>query len=142
MAANTTPIFSKVGVISWATLTAANTALDGTGTVGTLFTADATNGGRVERIRIMPLGTNIATVLRIFVNNGSTNTTAANNSLLAEVALAATTLTQIAAQTPNDIPNSLDVVLPIVLPPGYKLLATLGTAVAAGYSIVALGGSY
>lgn len=142
MAANTIPIFSKLGQVSWVTMTAANTAADGTGTVGTLFTADATNGGRVERIRVLPLGTNVATVLRVFINNGSTSATAANNSLLAEIALPATTVTQVSSQTPMDLPNSADLVFPLVLPPGYKLLVTLGTAVAAGYSIVATGGTY
>ena len=146
MPANTSPIYSRVGSISWGSadgdggaagpLKTANTAKDGTGTVLTIFTADATNGGRVERIRARPAGTNVATVLRIFINNGSSSATPANNVLYAEMTLAATTLSEVAALAVSEIPNAATVPdgtgFPLVLPPGYKLLATLGTTVAAG----------
>lgn len=145
-AANTSQIFSSKGVIGWQTLTTANTAKDGTGTVALIFTADASNGGRVERIRAVPLGTNVATVLRIFINNGSDPTTAANNTLYAQATLAATTNTEIAALAAVELPNALTVAdgtaFPLVLPPGYRIYATLGTAVAAGYAVQAIGGSY
>jgi hypothetical protein len=72
MTGNVSPIFSRVGDIQWAAaLTAANTALDGTGATATVFTADAANGGRVEFIRAKPLGTNVATVASVFINNGA-----------------------------------------------------------------------
>ncbi|MBE2242379.1 MAG: hypothetical protein IAE86_06475 [Burkholderiaceae bacterium] len=136
MAANTAPIYSKVGVIAWATLTAANTAKDGTGTTGTIFTADATNGGRVEKVKVRALGTNVATVLRIFINNGSSSATAANNTLFMEVTCAATTLSEVAALA------DIEVLLNLVLPPGYKLLVAIGTTVAAGLAVTAVGGAY
>ena len=140
MAANTKPIYSRVADIQWGSISAANTAKDGTGTVVTVFTADATNGGRVERLRIRALGTNVATVLRVFINNGSTNTTAANNSLYEEITLPSTTLSETAQLTNREIVfndgNGL------VLPPGYKINVTLGTAVSAGYQVTAVGGKY
>lgn len=143
MPANTSQIFSKVGSIAWGSLSAANTALDGTGTVVTLFTADATNGSRVERLRFQALGTNVATVARIFINNGSTPTTAANNTLIAEVALPATTASNAALIGAVNLPNDVELLaLPVVLPPGYKILAVLGTAVAAGWRVTAFGGNY
>lgn len=163
MAANTAQIFSKLGVIGWCKLQAANTAMDGTGTLdaagtattttghlGTLFVADATNGGRVERIRFMAEGTNVATVARIFVNNGSTNATAMNNVLVAEIALPVTTASNSAAINANssELPTppqitAFDVTsFPIVLPPGYKLMVCLGTAVASYWDVVAFGGAY
>jgi hypothetical protein len=85
MAANTVPIYSKAGQIEWAPaeLKTANTAMDGTGTVAIIFTAGA-DGGRVERVRCKANGTNVATVLRLFINNGGDTTTAANNNLYAE----------------------------------------------------------
>lgn len=139
-APNTLPIYSFVGVINWGTLLAtANTAKDGTGTVVTIFTADATNGGRVERIRIRAAGTNVATVLRIFINNGSTNATAANNSLYTEITCPATTLSEVAAQSDPGV-GILD--FPLVLPPGYKLNCAVGTTIAAGLYITAVGGKY
>jgi hypothetical protein len=144
MAANTIPIYSIAGQVEWnATLvTAANTAKDGTGTVATLFTAGA-NGGRVERIRARAAGTNVATCLRIFINNGSTNATPANNILYADKTLAATTASEAAALALNELPDTVDTTaFPIVLPAGYKILATIGTTVAAGYYLSAVGSSY
>lgn len=138
MAANTSQIFSRVGDIQWiASGLGANTNLDGTGTVATIFTADATNGGRIERVSILHLGTNIASLLRFFVNNGSTTTTAANNSLIEEVAMAANTVSQTAISTPAYLLR-----VPIVLPPGYKLTCAVATAVASGYQVTAFGGKY
>lgn len=142
MPANTAPIYSKVGDIQWSTVASANTAKDGTGTVATIFTADATNGGRVERVRFRALGTNVATIARIFINNGSSNGTAANNILFAEATLPATTLSEVAALPVVELPQAQDVAFPLVLPPGYKLNVTLGTAVAAGYAVAAVGGKY
>lgn len=138
MAANTAPIFSSLGDIEWGTtaLTTQNTAKDGTGTVLTCFTADATNGGFVQRIRFRAAGTNIATVARVFINNGSTNATAANNILYDEITLASTTLSEVAALAVYELP------LNFALPPGYKLNVTLGTTVAAGYYVSVIGGKY
>ena len=116
-------------------MAAANTAKDGTGTVSTIFTAGA-DGAFVQKLVARPLGTNIATVLRVFINNGGVNATAANNALVAEMTLPATTLSEVAAQPPYELP------LNFALPAGYKLNATLGTAVAAGYQVSALGGTY
>ena len=138
MAANTAPIFSSLGDIEWGTtvLTTQNTAKDGTGTILNCFTADATNGGFVQRIRFRAAGTNIATVARVFINNGSTNATAANNILYDEITLAATTLSEVAALPVYELP------LNFALPPGYKLNVTLGTTVAAGYYVSVIGGKY
>jgi hypothetical protein len=141
MAANTSPIFSKVGDIQWLTLLAAAAAMDGT-TASLLFTSDATNGGRVERIQAKALGTNTASVLRIFINNGLTVATAANNTLIAEVTLPATTAIATAAINPVALPSASDVVFPLSLPPGYRLYAAIGTTVAAGWAIAAIGGKY
>lgn len=144
MAANTIPIYSKVGQINWDTtlLKLANTAKDGTGTVATLFTAGA-DGGRVERIRARAAGTNVVTVLRIFINNGSDATNAANNILYAEMTLTATTLSEVATLALQEMPNTTDTTaFPLVLPAGYKITATIGTAVAAGWYLSAVGSSY
>jgi len=138
MAANTAPIFSLLGDIEWGLsgITAANTAKDGTGTVLNVFTADATNGGFVQRIRFRSAGTNVATVARVFINNGLTNATAANNILWDEITLAATTLSEVSALAVYELP------LNYALPPGYKLNVTIGTAVAAGYFVTVIGGKY
>jgi len=137
MAANTQPIFSIAGDIEWGAtaITTANTAKDGTGTVLTVFTANV-DGAFVQRIRFRSAGTNIATVARVFINNGSTNATPANNILYDEITLAATTLSEVAALPVYELP------LNFALPAGYVLNVTLGTTVAAGYYVSVIGGKY
>lgn len=138
MAQNTQPIFTRVPAIEWGatTIATANTAKDGTGTVLTVFTADATNGSYLSSISFRAAGTNIATVARIFINNGSTNATAANNILYNEITLSATTLSEVTATTNYVLPMN------IALPAGYKINITIGTTVAAGYYVTAVGGDY
>jgi hypothetical protein len=143
MPANTAPIFPVTSVISFGTtpLTTANTAKDGTGTVVTVATGGA-NGTRIDAIKIRALGTNVATVMRFFINNGGVNTTATNNTLFYEVTCPATTLSEVASLT--DLALVFDgVSLPqLVLPANYKINVTIGTTVAAGLQVTAFGGNY
>jgi hypothetical protein len=147
MAQNTNPIFPLIPVNSWVSGTAAtagtpgltaNTTTDLTaGTIyGPIFTADAVDGSRLDFIKVRALGTNVATVIRIWINNGSVTTTAANNTLYLERTLSATTVSQTAEQP--------DIILPmgISLAAGYRVYATFGTAVAAGFHLTAIGGDY
>lgn len=139
MAANVQPIYSKTADIQWATeiVQSANTTTNLTaGTIYHIFSADTTNGGYVQRVRFRPLGTNAATVARIWINNGGDTTTAANNSLWDEIAIALTTVSQTAAQATYELP------LNFPLPPSYKLYVTLGTAVLAGFDVTVIGGKY
>lgn len=143
MAANTVPIYSKQGNIAWSTLiTAATTQRDGTGTVSTIFTA-STNGSRVDRIRARAAGTNVVTVLRVWINNGQTSTSAANNVLYTEKTLTATTISEVAALANYELPDTTDpTAFPIVLPAGYKINVALSSGVAAGYYVGAVGSDY
>lgn len=92
MPANFQPIFPLTPKTSSATLTVANFAKGGTTAFGalgtsptfqTVFTAGA-NGARIDQIKVRSLGLNAATVLRLFVNDGTTN------SLIHETTLAST----------------------------------------------------
>lgn len=137
MAANTSPIFVKALRNSYITTgTSANTLFDGTGTVATIFAADATNGSKIENVTLMNLGTNVGTVVRFFVNNGSTNATAGNNALVYEVTWATNTASQVAAVATVSWPANL------YLPAGYKLNCTIGTAIASGIIVAAQGGDF
>lgn len=73
---------------------------------------------------------------RVYINNGSTNGTASNNTFYGEVSLPATTATATAATVDVDYP------LNFALPPGYRLYVGLGTAVAAGWTVTTIGGVY
>lgn len=147
MAQNTSPIFPLVPDISWVSGTAAtagtpgltaNTTTDLTaGTIyGPIFSGDATDGSRLDFIKVRSLGTNVATVMRIWLNNGAATTTATNNSLYLERTLPATTVSQTAEQLDTTIAMSIS------LPPSYRVYVTFGTAVAAGFHVTAVGGDY
>ena len=139
MAANIQPIYSRLADVQWATeiVQSANTTTDLTsGTIYPVFTADTTNGGYVQRIRFRALGSNAATVARVWINNGSDTTVAVNNSLWDEIAIALTTVSQTAAQATYELP------LNFPLPASYRLYITLGTAVAAGFDVTVIGGKY
>lgn len=131
----TTPLFSSTPLMGWDVITAANTAKDGTGTVLTVFTGPATIGAFVSGLRFRPRGTNALTVCRVFINNGSTNATAANNTLFDEITLLATTLSETGALTGYDMPINRHI------PALYKINITLGTLVAGGWQVTAFGGS-
>lgn len=136
MAANLNSIFPLTPKIQWAKALTGNTATDGTGTSVTVFTAGA-NGARLDMVTVQPLGTNVASVLRLYINNGATAGTATNNSMFMEINLPATTISQTAsALYPITMP------LGIVLPAGYTVLATVGTSIAAGVQISIMGGDY
>ncbi len=139
MPSNTSPIFSKAGDIQWINaVTTANTTTDlTTGTSYLVFTADATNGGYIQKLRIRSLGTNIATVMRIWINNGTDPTTGAvNQTLYDEISLQASTVSQTSALSVYELP------LNFALPLGYRIYVTLGTTVSAGYDVSAIAGKY
>ncbi len=121
---NTTPIWgltpvSTVGQFA----TGANTAKDGSGTVQTVYTAGS-NGGYCSHINVRAYATNGASVMRIFINNGSTNATATNNTLYDELSLSATTTVETAALA------AFRYVFPdgFAIPSGYKINVCFGTA--------------
>ena len=147
MAQNTNPIFPLTPVNTWVSGAAANAATPGvtanttkdltSGTIyGPIFTGKAVDGSRLDFIKVRVLGTNVQTVVRIWINNGSATGTAANNTLYLERTLSATTVSETAEQP--------DIILPlnISMPAGYRIYATFGTAVAAGFNLTAVGGDY
>lgn len=145
MAANTAPIYSITGdqsVDDGTTMpsTFTTAAADYTGATAThnklVFTADATNGGFVQRLRFKAIGTNTASVARIFINNGSANTSAANNAFYGEISLPATTAIATAATIEIDYPMNF------ALKAGFRLYVGLGTTVAAGWVCTTIGGQY
>ena len=75
MAGNANPIYSKRGAITRAVrlTTAANDYYGVSEFNKEVFTADVTNGSFLQRLRFKSLGTNVATVARIYYNNGQPN---------------------------------------------------------------------
>jgi len=144
MAVNTAPVFAGQPQCAWGSLTAANTNTDGTGTVLTVFTAAATNGGRCDAVMALAAGSNVATVARVFINNGSTNATAGNNTLIGDVPLPVTTASNSAPITPYPIDLLAEAGFAggIDLPAGYKINVCLGTAVSGGWAFTGVAASF
>lgn len=142
--ANTSPIFQRLGDVSangttgfaavFTTAAADYTGVSANNAV--VFTGDATNGSWIERLRFKAIGTNVATVVRIYLNNGSVHTTAANNVFHGEVSLPATTLSASSGTADVDYP------LGLAINPGFCIVVGLGTTVAAGWVCSAVGGPY
>lgn len=144
MPGNCDPIFTRIGDVSNNAGTGMNqlitaAASDYTGVdadTSLVFTADSTNGSYIQRLRFKAGGTNIATVARIYLNNGSTPTSAANNTFYGEISLPATTAIATAATVEIDYPMN------IALPASFRIYVGLATAVAAGWVVTPIGGKY
>ena len=136
MAANSLPIYGRTSdlQIGGAVIgSSANTATDGTGAnTYLIYTADATEGSFVQKVTLKPISTTAATVARLWVcedtgtfTAGTTNT-AANTSLLAEVAVAAWTASNTLASPAYEIALNVPMIA------STKLLMTFGTSTGAG----------
>ncbi len=115
-------------------ISTANTNRDGTGTIGTIFTAGA-SGSRIDAINIKATGTTTAGMIRLFIHDGT------NARLLTEVPVTAITpsgtLPSWEAQLNT---NTMTQVLPLVLPTGYSLRAATNNAET--FNVIALGGDF
>lgn len=131
---STTPIYAGTPKYGVANIITANTNLDGTGTIGTIFTAGA-SGSRIERINIKAAATTTAGAVRLFVHDGSTA------RLLFEQSVDALT----PSATVKSFAASLDIgshpqIMPLVLPTGYSLRAS--THNAESFNVHANGGDF
>lgn len=109
-----------------------NLNLDGSGTLLTLWTATA-NGGVIMYVTLRAAGTNIATVARFFLYDG-TNSNVIDEYTLNATAAAAAAATQPYIWTP---PTGI-----LRMQANHKLKMTLGTTVVAGYFATSFGGDY
>ena len=150
MAGNLDPIFSKsadiqsggAGVLG----PTANAAFDGTGAgISSVFQADVTNGGFVQRIRFKAANSPAATVARIFICSffgtfvAGTSNTAVNTWLWDEATLPLITSSQVAGS------QSSDILLGFALPAGFRILVSFGTSTGAagtGWIVTTIAGKY
>ena len=141
MAANTIPIFTLTPRINFANLLAANanTALDGTGTVSTVYTAGS-NGSFVINLIVKSsttTTTSAAGTLRVWINNGSATSSASNNTLIREYVLTAVTASATTSTLNFEFP------LNIQLPAGYTIICTVATmAASTGWQFTCTGADY
>lgn len=141
--ANTTPRFTATPIIAAASLSAANTALDGTGTVVTLVTG-ATHGTRIDRVVVKATATTTAGMIRMFLHDGS------NFFLIAEKIVSAITpsgtveawggvINGTAGQGVFDITDDPENDI-FILPSGYSL--RLSTHNAETFKVFAIGATF
>jgi hypothetical protein len=97
-----------------------------------------TNGSYIKRLRFKATGsTTNATVARIFINNGSVNTTATNNIFYGELSLPIVAGINTAATVDLDYP------MEFAIDGGYRIYVGLGTTVTpAGWICTAIAGQY
>ena len=117
-----TAAFASIPKVGAVTISAANTARDGTGTLGTVFTA-GTSGSRIDTIQINAQGTTTAGAVRLFIHDGTTA------RFIAEAQVGA--ITASATQTPFNATLSAALGqswLPLVLQTGYSLRASTNNA--------------
>lgn len=139
MAANISPIFVLTPKLNTATVAAANTARDGSGSLVTLFSAGS-NGSRLDFVTFnsaqATAAASSAMVGRVFV----TDTAGANPRLLAEVALPTITASNTAiGQTQTIAFNN-----GLILASGQIVSCTISVfaGVQDQYQVIARGGDY
>ena len=129
MPAGTTPIFPSSVMLGIGQVSAANTNLDGTGTLVTVVTGGA-NGSRIDRVVLKAIVTTTAGMIRLFVYDGT------NTRLVREVTVEAITKSASVAAWEEDLLTP-DLYLPSS---SYQLKAS--TEKAETFNVFALGGNY
>lgn len=136
---NTAPVFTLNPRTAWTTITTADTSLDGTGAnVALIFTAGA-NGSFIQSITAKANTTNAtaATSFCVYLNNGSTNATAANNTLIKEF-----TLGSVTGSNANSTLN-FEFPINIQIPASYVVMVSIGTMNAStGFAVTVIGADY
>ena len=150
MAGNATPIYSKIGDIQSSALIAAVNAVlyNAAGTIGTdvykIWTADATNGGFLQRVRVKYVANattaSNACVMKFYLSAATSGAvTDANSFFYDEMAIPATgTLTTTAANVSYDMPCGF------ALPAGWSIYAkiTVAQPASCGFIATGIGGKY
>lgn len=133
MPAGTSPIFPQAPIIGIGSLVS-NTAVTSrsviSGTTGlTQVLANSTNGTRVDFVEVQGQGTTVATIIDLWINDGT------NSYLFDEISLAAATANTTAFASSNTIAYTR-----LTLPPTYRLFAS--QQVSANVTVFAFGGTY
>lgn len=133
MPAGTTPIFPQAPIIGIASMVANTAVTSRTNIVGTTgltqLTANSTNGTRIDFIEVQGQGTTVATIVDVWINDGTTS------YLFEEISLPAATANTTVFASSNTIAYTK-----ITLPPTYRLFVS--QQVSANVTVFALGGTY
>jgi hypothetical protein len=131
---STTANYAGTPRIGAAAIATANTNKDGTGTIGTIFTAGA-SGSRIDAISLKATVTTTAGAIRLFIYDGS------NYFLLTEIPVTAQTSSATSPAWEAQLnTNTMTQFLPIILPTGHSLRASTNNA--ENFNVLAIGGDF
>lgn len=118
-----------------ALLTTADTSLTVPTTVGTVFTAGS-SGSRIDYIEVQGVATTTACIVNLFIHDGT------NYILWQQIpVIAVTSSTTVPAFAANLSSNGNANVMPLTIPTGYSLRATV-TVTQTGIRVTAYGGDF
>lgn len=134
-----TPNYAITPAVNCGVVTTGDTSRTAPTNKATVFTAGA-SGSRIERLAICAIGTTVASLLRIFLYNGTTYflyyetpVPAVTPSVSAGITAWNTTLE--AVTTPN--------LFPLVLPTTWSVVASVNdTQTSSGINVTAIGGNF
>jgi hypothetical protein len=132
---STSAQYAATPKVGSALLTTADTSLTAPTTVGTVFTAGA-SGSRIDYIEVMGVATTVASLVNLFIYDGTTYV------LWAQIPVQAiTTSTTAPSFVANLSSNTNANILPLNLPTGYSLRATT-TVTQTGVRVTSYGGDF
>jgi hypothetical protein len=132
---STSAQYASTPKVGSATLTTADTSLTAPTTVSTVVSAGSA-GTRIDYIEIMGVATTVASLINLFIYDGT------NYILWQQVPVTAiTTSTTTPSFVANLSSNSNSNVMPLTLPTGYSLRATT-TVTQTGVRVTAYGGDF
>jgi hypothetical protein len=127
--------YASTPKVGSALLTTADTSLTSPTTVGTVFTAGS-NGSRIDYIEVISVATSAASLVNLFIFDGTTYSLWQQVPVLA-VIINPTTPSFVAVLSSNSNAN----VMPLTIPTGYSLRATT-TVTQTGVRVIAYGGDF
>jgi len=132
---STTAQYASTPKVGSALLTTADTSLTAPTTVGTVLSAGA-SGSRIDYIEVIGVATTVASLINLFIFDGTTY------FLWAQIpVLAITTSTTAPSYVANLSSNGNANIMPLNLPTGYSLRATT-TVAQTGVRVIAYGGDF
>lgn len=131
-----TPNFAITPVVGIGSVLTASTSRSSPTNTVTVLTAGS-NGSRIERIVVTPTGSTVAAALSLYIYNGTTYQLYSElqvGAITASTASALPTSTLEAVTAPN--------LMPLLLPAGSSLVATINVTQTAAIDVTAIGGSF
>jgi hypothetical protein len=124
-----TPVFTQTPREGIGQISTANTNRDGSGTIGTIFSAGA-SGSRVDKIAVKGVGTTTAGMVRLYIHDGSNARLWREYQVAAITPGASTKTWEVEESFPGGVP----------LPSGYSIRAS--THNAETFNVIASGWDY